>query len=59
MILKLLKVKTGIMELGNDVLFKLMELYIFKTDEICREWTHLRRTKLQDQLVVDKFWANC
>jgi hypothetical protein len=26
--------KTGMMELGNDILFKLMELYIFKTDEI-------------------------
>jgi hypothetical protein len=34
MILKLLKVKIGIMERGNDAYFKLMELYIFETDEI-------------------------
>jgi hypothetical protein len=37
MILKLLKVKIGIMELGNDILFKLVELYIFETDEIRRK----------------------
>jgi hypothetical protein len=37
MILKFLKVETGIMELGNDTLFKLMKLYIFKTDKIRRK----------------------
>jgi hypothetical protein len=37
MILKLLTVKTGMMELRNDILFKLMELYIFETDEIRRK----------------------
>jgi hypothetical protein len=32
-----------------------MELNIFETDDIRRKWIHLRCTKLQDQLVVDKF----
>ena len=31
------KAKIGIKELGNDAYFKLMELYIFETDEIRRK----------------------
>jgi hypothetical protein len=34
MILITFKAKIGIKELGNDVYFKLTELYIFETNEI-------------------------
>jgi hypothetical protein len=47
------KAKIGIMELGNDAyfFFKLMELYIFETDEIRFKQTHLRRTNFRTNLL--------
>jgi hypothetical protein len=36
-------------------LFKLMELYIFETDEVRYKWTHLRRTNFRTNLSWTSF----
>jgi hypothetical protein len=54
------KVKIGIKELGNDVYFKNIILYIVEIDEACRKRvSSLKTCRLQDQLVVGKFGASC
>jgi tRNA G26 N,N-dimethylase Trm1 len=53
---KNLKAKIDIMGLGNDVLFKLMEIiHFFETDEIRCKWTHLRRTNFRTNLSWTSF----
>jgi hypothetical protein len=54
------KVKIGIKELGNEVCFKSMTLYIVETEEACRERvSSLRACRLQGQLVIGKFGTSC
>jgi hypothetical protein len=60
MILQPLRVKIGIKEIGNEVCFKNMILYIIETKEACRKRvSSLKACRLQDQLVIGKFGTSC
>jgi hypothetical protein len=54
------KVKIGNKELGNEVCYKNMTLYIVETEEACHERvSSLRACRLRGQLVIGKFGTSC